>query len=408
HGTFLNEGDIVARFVAKSIDEQIVAGRMGLEMAEQSMASAEQDMRARSESDAEKLEAAQRSSSRAAKKLRGYREHEKKFTEESERMMIQAMKYRLENQKDELDQLEKMYSEDELVDATEEIVLKRSRRSFAQSTQRNELSDRRRVYNKEWYEHWREEDYETAARTKAAALERLQRKQEMARKYSELSMKKKRYDLEKQREKFADLLRDKEGFVVRAPHAGILMLSSTTYEKGTKLRGGTTLGTVAGAKQYKVKTSVAEADILKVKSGTAVEITPTANPEMKLMGRLRVDFLPGKTGSFGAEVIIEKAEMRLRPGFTCTLKMIVAEERDAVLVPKTALVEKDGATIIRCAKTKDGPFEERKVIVGVKDDTNAAIRDGLAEGEFVVAPPAEPAAKAGAGKAARFGGMRRR
>jgi hypothetical protein len=40
-----------------------------------------------------------------------------------------------------------------------------------------------------------------------------------------------------------------------------------------------------------------------------------------------------------------------------------------------------------------GPFVERQVVTGLSDGKNIAIRDGLAEGEFVVTPAAAPAKK---------------
>ncbi|MHC4491038.1 MAG: hypothetical protein ACYTDU_05395 [Planctomycetota bacterium] len=40
-----------------------------------------------------------------------------------------------------------------------------------------------------------------------------------------------------------------------------------------------------------------------------------------------------------------------------------------------------------------GPFVERQVVTGLSDGKNIAIRDGLAEGEFVVAPSAAPETK---------------
>jgi len=391
HGSFVNEGDTIARFETKTIDEQVERARMALQSSEMALRHAEAGAREQAAKAAEALANAQRGADRAAKRLRGYREHEKKHRDESERLSIQWRKHSLENQKDELDQLEKMYAEDELVDATEEIVLKRQRRSYARSVANFDLSERRRLYRKEWYEQEKEEDLETRAEQAAANLERLQASQARAREKTEASLKKKRFDLAKQREQFADLERDRESFVVRAPRAGILLHGAADaapwtkeYEKGDTLRNRTPLATVADPKKYVVKTDVEEKDLLRVKSGAAVEIAPTMDEERKLMGRLRMDYLPGKGGKLDAEVRLGKSDVRLRPGLTCKVSIILGEARDAVLVPKTALIERDGATIVRCAKAEGGPFEERRVVVGIDDGKHVVIRDGLAPGEYVV------------------------
>jgi len=399
HGSFVNQGDVIGRLDTKDIDKRIKTDRMALDSAEMSMRHTEVSNREKTEQAVESLARSERSAARAAKKLRGYREHEKKFTEESERLSAQYRGHRLEDQKDELDQLEKMYGEDELVDATEEIVLKRSRRNFARSVANNELSDKRRAHDKEWYRHWRLEDYETDAQAKAASLQRLRESQQRSREKAAGDMKKKRYDLEQQRKKFADLQRDLEQFVIRSPRRGILLHGKadaapwSRYEKDSTLSNRKVFATVADPKKFQVKTTIKETDILRLKTGTAAEIVPTAAPDLKLIGRLQVEYLPIKGGLFKATIHVGKGDIRVRPGFACKVKVIVEEERDVILIPKTALVEKKGATVVRCAKMEGGPFVERQVVTGLSDGKNIAIRDGLAEGEFVVAPSASPAKK---------------
>lgn len=399
HGSFVNQGDVIARLDTEGIDKRIKSDRMALDSAEMSMRHAEASNRDKAAKDAESLAGAERDAERSAKKLRGYREHEKKHNEENERLNLQYRRHRLEDQKDELDQLEKMYGEDELVDATEEIVLKRSRRNYARSVANHELSEKRRIYNKEWYRPWREEDYETDAQNKAASLQRLRESQERSRERTAADMTRKRYDLEEQRREFADLQRDREQFVVRAPRRGILLHGEADaapwgrLEKDSMLSNRKVFATVADPKKFKVKTTIPEQDILRLKSGTAAEVVPTAAPKVKLVGRLQVEYLPTKGGFFKAIVHLGKGDIRVRPGFACKVHVIVEEERDVVLIPKAALMDKAGAKVVRCAKVEGGPFVERKVVTGLSDGKNVAIRDGLAEGEFVVTPPAAPEKK---------------
>jgi multidrug efflux pump subunit AcrA (membrane-fusion protein) len=394
HGSFVNQGDVIARLDTEGIDKRIKSDRMALDAAEMSMRHAEASNRDKAAKDAESLARAERDAERSAKKLRGYREHEKKHNEENERLSLQYRQHRLEDQKDELDQLEKMYSEDELVDATEEIVLKRSRRNYARSVANHELSEQRRVYNKEWYRHWREEDYETDAQNKTTSLQRLRESQQRSREHTASDMARKRYDLDEQRRKFADLQRDREQFVVRAPRRGILLHGEADaapwgrLEKDSTISNRKVFATVADPKKFRIKTTIPEKDILRLKSGTAAEVVPTAAPKVKLVGRLQVEYLPGKGGLFEAIVHLGKSDIRVRPGFACKVHVIVEEERDVVVIPKAALMDKAGAKVVRCAKAEGGPFVERKVVTGLSDGKHVAIRDGLAEGEFVVTPPA--------------------
>lgn len=395
HGSFVNEGDIVLRLETTAIDQKLEEDGMAVARAEMGLRQAEEGARMREQSDAEALARTETASARAAKRLRGYRELEKGFDEENERLSIQSRDFGLENQKDELDQLEKMYSEDELVDATEEIVLKRSKRGYAQAQAWNNLSEQRRVYDKDWYYPQREEDLVVDADTKAHELDRLKKNQGMARETSDGNLETTRYQLAQQKKKLDDLKRDREQFVVRAPRRGILLHGAPDdapwgrIEKGSQLRNRSVFACVADPKKMKVSTTIAEADILKIKTGTAVEVAPLAAEDAKMTGRLDVEYLPQKGSIYKATVQLGQAELRVRPGFACKAVVILEEERDAVLVPKTALIERDGNKVVRCGKAEAGPFVERQVVTGISDGKNVVIREGIEVGDYVVVETAK-------------------
>jgi len=389
HGSFVNEGDVLVRLDTTAIDQKLEEDGMAVDRAEMGLRQAEEQARLRAEADAEALARSETASARAAKKLRGYRELEKGFDDESERLSLQSRAFGLENQKDELDQLEKMYSEDELVDATEEIVLKRSKRSYAQAQAWNSLSEQRRVYDKDWYYAWREEDLVVDADNKAHELERVKKNQAMAREKSDADLENTRYQLAQQKKKLEDLKRDREKFTVRSPRRGILLHGAPDdapwgrIEKGSQLKSKAVFACVADPKKMKVATTIAEADVLKIKTGTAVEVAPVAAEDVKAIGRLDVEYLPQKGNIYKALVQFEQTDPRIRPGFACKAVVILDEERDAVLVPKAALIDRDGTKIVRCAKSDKGPFEERQVVAGLSDGKNVAIREGVAAGEYV-------------------------
>jgi multidrug resistance efflux pump len=393
HGSFVNQGDILLRLDTTAIDQKVEEDGMAVARAELGLRQAEEGARLRAQAETEALARSETAAARAAKRLRGYREMEKGFEDESERLSIQSREFGLENQKDELDQLEKMYREDELVDATEEIVLKRSRRSFAQAQAWRNLNEQRRVYDKEWYYPQREEDLVVDAENKARELERLRKNQAMAREKSDSDLEATRYALAQQKKKFEELKRDREKFVLRAPVRGILLHGAPDdapwgrLEKGSQLRNKAVCACVADPRKLKVLTTLAEADILKIKTGTAVEVAPGAAEDAKMVGRLEVEYLPHKGGVYKATVQLGPADLRVRPGFACKAVVILEEERDVVVVPKSALIEREGGKFVRCAKAESGPFEERAVVTGLSDGKNVVLREGVAVGEFVMTEP---------------------
>ncbi|MHC4449710.1 MAG: efflux RND transporter periplasmic adaptor subunit [Planctomycetota bacterium] len=381
NGSWVNEGDIIARIKRKGYDEQLKSRTMGMERAEMDhrhyLASAKQ----KAQKTARSLARAERDNKRSQKKLKGFREFEKSFREERERQSKQSREYGMENQKDELTQLEKMYAEDELVDATEEIVLKRARRRYAQSLARTELSEQQRKYNKEWYEHWTEENFVYDAESKAASLASARASAEMAEEKAKLDLAKRAYDLERARESFEKFKADGEKLTLRAPYAGLLLHSGGKWEKGAQFRQNQTVATVMKANAMSLGGSIKEADIMRVQSGLAVSVAPAAMKDKALLGRLKVDYLPSGKGAFKATVEFDTLPTGLRPGMSGKAEIVIEEVRDAVLIPKSAV--KDGKV-----KVFNGEASEwRDVVTGPTDGKQIVIRDGVSAGEKVDPAP---------------------
>jgi multidrug efflux pump subunit AcrA (membrane-fusion protein) len=73
----------------------------------------------------------------------------------------------------------------------------------------------------------------------------------------------------------------------------------------------------------------------------------------------------------------------------CTVTIVLEEVRDAVLVPSGAVSKRPEGAFVKAGKSAQGPFEERRVILGPADDKNVVIREGVQPGEFVEVTPAE-------------------
>jgi multidrug efflux pump subunit AcrA (membrane-fusion protein) len=108
-----------------------------------------------------------------------------------------------------------------------------------------------------------------------------------------------------------------------------------------------------------------------------------------MIGRLEVEYLPQKGNVYKGTIQLGQTDLRVRPGFACKAVVVLEEERDAVLVPKTALIDRDGNKVVRCAKAEGGPFEERHVVVGITDGKNVVIREGIEVGEYVAVEQAK-------------------
>jgi multidrug efflux pump subunit AcrA (membrane-fusion protein) len=392
-GTMVNKGDVVARLDARALDRQLAKATFDLAEAEMGFRHKKEQQRFAEEKAAASLQDGIRDNGRTRLRLTRYEEHGKGHDEERERLNKQRTGYRVEDMKDELDQLRKMYDEDELVDATEEIIIKRSERNFTRFKSDVDLSNRIREFNKLVTITWRHEDLKRAVELSDASLERLRAKLAREKESRDSGMERARWDLEQQREAFGRLKDDRDRFVVRAPRGGLLIHGAadaapwgTRLEKGSRIQSRQVFMTVADEKVLELKATISEGDILSVRNGLAVKFIPDADKKLKLLGRLSVAYLPSSRGKDGgnvykARVSFDKGNQKLRPGFRGKINVVLEEARDAVVIPTAAVVGKENPVVM--LRQADGTAKKCPVVLGVSDGENVAIKEGLAEGDVV-------------------------
>jgi len=394
-GTPVNEGDVLVRLDMRRIEEQLDQAKFDLKQQDVKHRHGKEKARLAREAAHEELKRAEVQNDRARRRLQGYREHETRHKKERERLRTQSENNRLEDQQDELTQLEKMYKEDELVDATEEIVLKRSRRSLAAYRANVKLQRDIRAYSRSLNEVIQREDLEMSVIQHAAALERKRRSTEMAETDRKLSTTAATRNLKKKERALDRLRHDRERMVVRAPHRGILLHGTAKATPGSgKLKRGSTLRprqvflTVARPDRFKVILEIPEKDIFRARTGKAAEIRVPALEDARFTGSIRV--APMATGRnarsgnvYEAEIPLAKSDPCLRMRMQCKVTVIVEEVKNAVLVPVGAVVRGPDGAFVKCGKKAAGPFEKRRVVLGACDDRHVVVQDGIEAGEFV-------------------------
>ncbi len=284
-----------------------------------------------------------------------------------------------------------MYTEDELVDATEEIVLKRSRRNLKRTVANNALRDKIRAYGDEYREPLRQEDLEIAVEQKTASLDRLLRGQAIARLRREAGLKRSDFALQNRRTHLARLERDLAKLDVRASRAGLLLHGAPEDEPGAmRLKRGGKVKTwqvflsVADPGRLKALSSVTEEDILTVASGLEAAVVPKARQDL-LPGRIEVAYMPGAHQKYRVDVPLKMAESDLRPGMQCTVWIRLPEERDGVLLPLECFGGSVDAGETKLTVLREGgEQEEVEIRVGVSDGVQVLIEEGLEEGDRVL------------------------
>jgi HlyD family secretion protein len=299
HGALVAQGDVVAKLDARAIDEEI--RKMELEV--QSASVRHQGTLAKNAIDEDAarsaLELARVGLERAKRALDGWKTQELAFTKRQDEISKRREEAGVEDEIDELDQLEKMYKGDELVDATEDIVIKRSRRSLEMTKIQNALSRDRARYREENEQKLEAERREEAVRVQTESLDRLMRTQAIERATRADAELRSADTLAEQTKKLEKLKQDRELFAVRAPCAGVLLHGgprdvrvgkpATRLERGATLQARADVFTVAPPAPTKLVVDLTDADFARFQDGASVQVQALGAGGSTQSGRLSVE-----------------------------------------------------------------------------------------------------------------------
>jgi HlyD family secretion protein len=177
---------------------------------------------------------------------------------------------------------------------------------------------------------------------------------------------------------------------------------------GTMNNPGTVLLTIADLSVMEAEVLVDETDVVKVKTGKRADVTVDAIPGKVMkglvteVGNSAISSL-GSAGASAAEskdfktvITLDHPPLTLKPGFSATADIIIAEKKDALSVPIAALVilEKEDAKTKGARAEREGVFIAsggrsvfREVKKGIAGDMYIEIISGLKEKEEVVTGP---------------------
>ncbi|HBT96888.1 MAG TPA: efflux transporter periplasmic adaptor subunit [Desulfobulbaceae bacterium] len=158
-----------------------------------------------------------------------------------------------------------------------------------------------------------------------------------------------------------------------------------------------------------IRAEISEADIVKVKPGQKAWFTILGEPDKRYPAKLQsIEPAPetitqtsgianaASTSSSAVYYIgvlqVPNSEGKLRISMTAEVNIILDQAQDALLTPAAALGKKgkDGLYAVRVETTPD-KYEERRVKIGLNNNVQAQVLEGLQEGDNVVIGEAQPA-----------------
>ncbi len=276
HGAPVREGEVVARFEREGWEEAMEEAERAVEEARWELEKARLRASLDERRAALRREEAARNLVRAREKLERFERFEREFDRRSAELSRARSLDSLEDAQDELAQLEAMYSEDELVDATEEIVLKRSRRNLERSQASFGLQEDRRKYHERFELPEKQEDLERAVERAGRELENLEQQLHLEAEDRERGLHEAERRLEEAEKELQRLREDEAWFELRAPRDGVLVHGSAEaparWKEGDRVQPGQDFLSVGEAGRYRVELLVSEWIRFGGLEGKAVEI----------------------------------------------------------------------------------------------------------------------------------------
>jgi macrolide-specific efflux system membrane fusion protein len=192
--------------------------------------------------------------------------------------------------------------------------------------------------------------------------------------------------------------------MVRSPMAGtVVSLAARTGQMVMAAQPAPALIRIADLSDMTVAARVAESDVTRLRPGMTAQFTTPGYPGKRWSGKLRqVMPVPADgTGEQGKEAFyivlfeVKNPDRELMSGMSAKVQFIVAQARDAVLVPAKCLgaLDEDGVSSVSVVEAGQR-VSVRKVKVGLRNGQDAQILSGLAAGDRVLVGPAPVASGA--------------
>jgi multidrug efflux pump subunit AcrA (membrane-fusion protein) len=402
HGDQVKADDAVLNLDTKKIDVAIEDLELQISSAQLAFEQAESSLEALRKSVPQELESAKRAADEAEENMQRFIEIEREESIKDIEQQLKSTRNGLMYQKEELEQLERMYKADDLTEETEEIILTRAQHGVdaAKYRLKKAIAAQDRFLNVVLPRQ--AEDFRHREQQAALALEKAEFMLPASIKDRELALAKQQVDLEKMERKLAHMVSDRKLLTLHAPHAGTVYYGqavrgqwpdATAKEKalvsGSSVSPGAVVMTIVRNEDLVVRATIEEKQLSDLNVGDDVVLTPSARPHDKVTGSLKqISPIPVSPGKFDAEIDVELDRFGggIVAGMACKAVIEVYKHPNAILVPAKA-VGNDGDEDEEFVYLvdKEGEKEQQQVRTGRHVGDRVEILKGLKPGDEILA-----------------------
>ncbi len=308
--------------------------------------------------------------------------------------------YSVEYTREELDQLMKMYNEDELTEESEKIVLKRAQRaveSAERGLHRTELNVKRARDTEVPRDDIRRQD---ELKRKALVFEKKKQTLPYNMNRAKIALEKSAFSLKQAEKKVAELKADREQMVLRAPMDGLLYYGqcergkwtgvsgsgATTLEAGKKIPARKVVLTVIDPASLDIRADIDEDKIAYIVQGAKGTAVMKSDKKIRMPVVVKtLKRIPVTPGKFDCVLDIEKldnSKLAILPALNCNVSVKIYENDNAIVVPKASVLSDDG--INHYVFTPGEKPVRKDVEVGMTSGDDIEIVAGLSDGDEIL------------------------
>jgi hypothetical protein len=404
HGTKVRKGETLFKFDREKLDEAIADLELEQRINELAIVKAEDEMPRMEKTLKMDSDAAERANRQAKEDFERYREIDRPMMEKTAEFMVKYYNFNLNYEKDELEQLEKMYKDDDLTEETEEIVLKRQRNAveFAEFSLENAKLNRDETLKISLPRY--------DIRIKES-MERAEMAQARARQALEVDLNSARYTLEQRKkartkslDRHAKLLQDRELMEIKSPADGTVFYGHAVngrwadtstlinkYKPKNNVTPGSVLMTIVETRPMYVISSIDEGKRPDVSDGEKAKVALPAEDAERVAGEIKsISPIPVGPGKFEVKFDVTQSEIPdwIVPGMSCKVQITTYNKKEALVVPKTAVhadEENEDQKYVWLVDPEDEEAkpERRNVKLGKTKGTDVEILKGLKKGDVI-------------------------
>jgi HlyD family secretion protein len=405
HGAKVHKGEQLIKFDDKKINEAIQDLELDQRLSELMISRSEEEMPRMEKTLKMDFADAERTDKNAKEDFKRYNETDRPMAVKSAEFMLRYYNFMLDYEKDELNELEKMYKADDLTEETEEIVLKRQKNAveFAQFSVENAKIDSEEMIKVRIprMDIRLKEALDRAALAKARAQMALN-----------TDLNRARYELEQRKklrtkslDRHTKLLGDKELMEIESPADGIVFYGQCVngrwsdtpslinrYKPKNNVTSSPAIMTIVETRPLYVTSTVDEAKRPEVSDGQKIKVTLPAEGSDRVNGDVKsISPIPVSTGKYEINFNVEQDQIPkwVVPGTSCKVAINVYDNKDALVVPKKAVhtdkddPDKQYVWLVTDPDDEDAKPERRNVKLGKRKDEDVEILKGLKKGDVI-------------------------